>query len=191
MLEWLKTILGDNYSEDIDKKVSAEIGKAFVARTDFNALNEEKKGLVTQVSERDAQLESLKKLDPEKLQAEITRLQGENTTAKQKYESDLSAIKRDNALDMALVTAKAKNSKAVKALLNMDDIKLDGDKLLGFDTQMEKIKTESGYLFEGDAKQDTTVTASSGGQHQEPLNGDADKFVAAAMKGAGIQVESK
>ena len=27
MLEWLKTILGDHYTEDIDKQISAEIGK--------------------------------------------------------------------------------------------------------------------------------------------------------------------
>ena len=27
MLEWLKTILGDQYTEEIDKKVSDEIGK--------------------------------------------------------------------------------------------------------------------------------------------------------------------
>ena len=31
-LEWLKGILGDKYTEDIDKQVSAEIGKAFVLR---------------------------------------------------------------------------------------------------------------------------------------------------------------
>ena len=36
MLEWLKTILGDHYTEDIDKQISAEIGKGFVARADFN-----------------------------------------------------------------------------------------------------------------------------------------------------------
>ena len=39
MLDWLKTILGEAYSEEIDKKVSEEIGKNFVARADFNTLN--------------------------------------------------------------------------------------------------------------------------------------------------------
>lgn len=33
MLDWLKEILGDNYSEEIDKKVSAKIGENFVSRT--------------------------------------------------------------------------------------------------------------------------------------------------------------
>lgn len=43
MLEWLKTILGDAYTEDIAKQVSEEIGKQFVQRVDFNTLNETKK----------------------------------------------------------------------------------------------------------------------------------------------------
>ena len=37
MLEWLKEILGTHYTEEIDKKVSAEIGRGFVAKADFNA----------------------------------------------------------------------------------------------------------------------------------------------------------
>lgn len=41
MLEWLKEILGDGYSEDVDKKVSAEIGKRFVSKGDFDAKNTE------------------------------------------------------------------------------------------------------------------------------------------------------
>lgn len=49
MLEWLKTILGDAYTEDIDKKVSDEIGKQFVSRADFNTLNETKKTLESSV----------------------------------------------------------------------------------------------------------------------------------------------
>lgn len=50
MLEWLKTILGDTYTEDIDTKVSDEIGKLFVSRTDFNTLNETKKTLENTVN---------------------------------------------------------------------------------------------------------------------------------------------
>lgn len=56
MLDWLKTILGEAYSEEIDKKVSEEIGKNFVARADFNTLNTEKKALADTVKERDKQL---------------------------------------------------------------------------------------------------------------------------------------
>lgn len=47
--EWLKEILGDSYTEDIDGRVSAEIGKGFVARADFNTKNDEVKTLQGQL----------------------------------------------------------------------------------------------------------------------------------------------
>lgn len=64
MLEWLKAILGEAYSEETDKKVSEEIGKNFVARADFNTLSAEKKTLADTVKERDKQLEALKATTP-------------------------------------------------------------------------------------------------------------------------------
>lgn len=45
MLDWLKGILGEAYTEDIDKKVAAEIGRGFVGRADFNAKNDELKAV--------------------------------------------------------------------------------------------------------------------------------------------------
>ena len=59
MLDWLKPILGDAYTEEVDKKISAEIGKGFVARADFNDLSAAKKKLEDDVKARDKQLEDL------------------------------------------------------------------------------------------------------------------------------------
>ena len=43
MLEWLKNILGEDYTDEVDAKVSAEIGKNFVTKADFNQVNIAKK----------------------------------------------------------------------------------------------------------------------------------------------------
>ena len=51
MLEWLKGILGEGYTEEIDRAVSAEIGKGFVAKADFDAKNTELKTLRGQMEE--------------------------------------------------------------------------------------------------------------------------------------------
>ena len=66
MLEWLKTVLGDAYTPEIDTAVSQEIGKGFVARTDFNAktakvteLETEVKQLREGIKTRDTQLSEL------------------------------------------------------------------------------------------------------------------------------------
>lgn len=159
MLDWLKTILGDHYTEDIDKAVAAQIGKDFVARADFNAANEEKKTLTAQLKERDGQLEDLKKVDAAGLQAKIAELQEGNKTAAAQYEKQLHEVRLDAALDMAIVQAKGKNPKAVKALIDRDALKLtDKGQLEGLD--MEALKKSDPYLF--DIETTTTEGAAPG-----------------------------
>ncbi len=43
MLKWLKEILGEGYTEEIDRQISAEIEKGFVSKADFSAAKEEMK----------------------------------------------------------------------------------------------------------------------------------------------------
>ena len=153
MLDWLKTILGEAYSEEIDKKVSEEIGKNFVARADFNTLNTEKKNLADTVKERDKQLETLKAStgDVEALKNQIATLQTENATAAKAHEAEIKSLKIDTAVGLALSAAKAKNVKAVKALLDLDKAELDADGTVkGLADQIKKLAEapDSGFMFE-------------------------------------------
>ncbi len=154
MLEWLKTILGEAYTDDIDKKVSDEIGKNFVARADFNAKSEEVKNLNAQLGERDKQLEGLKKVDAEGLQQQIKNLQEENKRAKNTYDEQLNKIKFEHAIDAALTGAKARNTKAVSALLDRETITFKDGKLSGLDEQLKTLKKDNAYLFEEDKTSD-------------------------------------
>jgi hypothetical protein len=149
MLEFLKTILGDTYTEDIDNKVSAEIGKAFVSRTDFNAANEAKKTLDAQIKDRDKQLETLKKSsgDSEALQKQIAELQESNKVAKTEYDTNLKKVQLNSKIETALLGAKAKNTKAARALLDESKISLDGENVLGLNEQLTELQKNAGYLF--------------------------------------------
>ena len=153
MLEWLKTILGDAYTEEIDKKVSEEIGKSFVTRADFNTVNTEKKALADTVKERDKQLETLKAStgDMEALKAQIATLQADNAAAAKTHAEEIKRLKVDTAVELALTAAKAKNVKAVKALLELDKAELDEDGTVkGLAEQIQKLAKapDSGFLFE-------------------------------------------
>lgn len=150
MLEWLKMILGDSYNEDVDKKVSAEIGKNFVTKTDFNAVNEEKKTLTEQVAERDKQISGLKDKggDAEALKAEIERLQGENKAAKEKYDSEMKDFRKNALIDAELTKAGAVNVKAVKALLDLSKVDVDGEgKLTGFSDVLKPVQDAEKWAF--------------------------------------------
>ena len=61
----------------------------------------------------------------------------------------MSLLKK-NLLSQVINNAKAKNVKSVKANLDLEKIKLDGDKLLGFDDQIEALKKSDAYLFDID-----------------------------------------
>ena len=119
MLEWLKSILGDGYTDEVDAKVSAEIGKNFVSKADFNQVNAAKKKAEDDVKTRDQQLETLKKStgDTAALQEQITTLQTQNAEAKKTYEAELARVRLDGAVEAALTAAGAKNNTAAKALL--------------------------------------------------------------------------
>lgn len=112
MLEWLKPILGEAYTEDLDNKIAAEIGKNFVSKADFNTVNTAKKKAEDDVKARDQQLEDLKKAtgDTEALKKQITDLQTANATAKKTYEDELARIRMDGAVEAALTAAGAKTT---------------------------------------------------------------------------------
>ena len=79
-------------------------------------------------------------------------LQEANKLATENYDKELARIKLDSALDMALTGAKGKNPKAIKALLDMDKIKLDEEGLKGLEDQLASLKTNESYLFETETK---------------------------------------
>lgn len=125
-LEWLKTVLGDAYTPEIDKAVAQEIGKSFVARADFNTktaklteLETEVKQLREGVKNRDAQLEELKKAagDHADLTQQIETLTQKNKDDKAAYDRELAQVKLIAAVDTELTAAGSKNNTAVKAVL--------------------------------------------------------------------------
>lgn len=159
---------------------SAEELKGFVPIQSFNDVDAAKKQLEIDIKARDTQLESLKKLNPEQLQQTITDLQAANDQAKADYEAKLSQQSFSFALKEALTGAKVKNSKAVEALLDRDVIKLDGDKLLGLDEQLTKLKESDAYLFESE-QQGTPPPSFSSGQYNPPGGNNEPQTLADAL----------
>lgn len=124
-------------------------------------LQTEVSGLKRQVTERDKQLEKLKASagDNETLKQQIADLQTENTKVKESHESEINQLKVDFAVEKALTGAKAKNIKAVKALLDLTDAKLDKEgNVKGLPEQIEKLiaADDSKFLFEAKQNQPPT-----------------------------------
>lgn len=115
-------------------------------------LQAEIEGLKAQVSDRDKQLEELKASagDNEALAKQIAELQAENASAKESYESEVNQLKVDHAVEKALTGARARNVKAVKALLDLSDVKLDKEgNVKGLQEQIDKLVSadDTKFLF--------------------------------------------
>lgn len=119
-------------------------------------LQTEVSGLKTQVSDRDKQLETLKTTagDNEALTKQIADLQAENTKTKEAHESEMTQLKVEFAVEKALTGANAKNVKAVKALLDLTDAKLDKEgNVKGLQEQIDKLVADESTKFLFDVKQ--------------------------------------
>lgn len=133
--------------EQVDKIMDINGADIEAARGELTTVTTERDNLKTQVSERDKQIETLKASagDNEALTKQIEQLQAEN-----------KATKVNAAVEMALTIAKAKNIKAVKALLeNLDTAEIGDDgKVKGLDDQITKLKSgeDTKFLFAEDAK---------------------------------------
>jgi len=172
----LKELLGEElYNQVIekagDKKLAIVSDGNWIPKEKFDEKNQTVKDLQTQLDDRDKQLEDLKKIDADGLQQKIDELQQENENTKQEYQEKLESQAFDFSLEKALTNAKVKNTKAVKALLDTEKIKLDGDKLLNLDDQLEALKESDSYLFE-DEQQSEPKPSFTTGQHQTGGNGE-------------------
>lgn len=150
--------------EQIDKVMSlhgADI-EELKAKSDelINSKTEELKkaneSLQSQIAERDKDLKTLKKQagDNEELTDQFKELQLKYKQDTENLTKELQQTKLNSAVDSALSKAKVRNSKAAKALLNLDDVKLnDKGELEGLDDQISSLQKSDGYLFDQGSKE--------------------------------------
>jgi len=153
-MDWLKELLKKAGIEEakvdgVIADINKELPKYFIPKDKYNEVAEAKKKLEADIAERDKQLEDLKKAAgaSEELKKQIETLQAENKKASEEWQAKMAQMQLDFAIEKALAAAKAKNPKAVKALLDLEKVKLDGDKLLGLDDQIKALQQSDSYLF--------------------------------------------
>ena len=174
----LKTILGEKYTEEIaalvgDKVLAVVNDGSWIPKDKFNGISNEAKELKRQMAERDAQLEALKgqAAGNEDLLKQINDLKAANDTAQAEWTNKLAQQTKDFAVDRAIAEAKGKNPKAIKALLNLEAISLDGENILGLTEQIKSIQESDGYLF-GEGQ-----TGPVGGGTNPPGGGNVPKNI--------------
>lgn len=140
-------------TDEVADKIVEDYGKNYVSKAQFNATNEEKKAAKTELAQIKTELDGLKEKAKgnEDLSKQIEELKKQSEAREKEYTQKVKNMEIDGIVDRALLTAKAKSVKAVRALLDLNDAEVEDGKIKGLDKQIEKLVTEAGYLF-GDDK---------------------------------------
>lgn len=154
-MEWLKELLknaGVDSVDELEEKISKELPKYFKPAKEFNEINEELKVVK---GEKKTLEDDKKKVEDEYNNFKKGSISQADYEAKKKEiednsKAEIEKVRLESKIDLAISNAKARNVKSVKANLDLNKVKLDGDKLLGFDDQIEALKTSDAYLFEID-----------------------------------------
>lgn len=145
--------LGIEDKEIIDKILdenSADIGRAKSGNDD---LKSQVTQLQTQLNDKTKEFDTLKEStkDYESLKEQITQLTTDKTNLQTELNTKVSEVQKKHAIENSVRDAKAKNVKAVMALLDMEKIKYEDGELSGISEQLETLTTgdDTKFLFEG------------------------------------------
>jgi len=150
-----ETLMEWGLTEEQANKVMEGLNGSFVTKARFNEVNSELAKAKAAISERDTQLEALKKsgADAAALQEQITQLQTANAQKDKDHAAELKALRISNAVELALTNARARNNTAVKALLaafiGKAEITEEGT-VKGLDDEVKKLVEgkDTAFLFE-------------------------------------------
>jgi len=163
----LKKLLGEELFEQVEAKlkevddkdvelfIASENDGDFVRRNRLNEESDKVKELRSQLQDYDTQIEELKKHADasSELQDKIKEIQDAKKEEVESLNNKLRQKTLDNEVEKELIKRKARNPKAVKALLDNDTIKLEeDDSIIGLSEQLDKLQESDDYLFESDDK---------------------------------------
>ncbi len=156
-LEWLKTILGEHYTEEIDKQVSGEIGKAFVSKADFNIKNDALKDATKQLAEANTTIDGFKAMDIDSIKkaADDWKLKAEK--AEKDATAKIAEIQFDSRLETAILSKHGRSAKAIKAMLDVDTLRKSQNQDSDITAALEALAKDNSYMFEESKSPDTTT----------------------------------
>lgn len=183
-------------SDEVAEKIITVVNKEFsdfVPKSRFNSVIEQRDKYKT---DYENSLEQLKTLtdsakDFDNLKVELEKSRETNQQLISDHEKAIAKINLDNAVEMTLVKANAKNTKAVKALMSdfLESATLDGENVKGIDDVITKLKETDGYLFNSSSEGFKGSSPKDNGGAGQPTPRSILESRLAEAKANGNQVE--
>lgn len=110
----------------------------YIGKTRFDEVNGKLKTSEKKVTDLEKQIADLQKGGDDAVKAAVA---AKETELKELHQKEIDSIKRDYAMDTAILKAHGKNAKAIKALI-------DPEKKL--EDEIARLQKDEAYLFEGE-----------------------------------------
>ncbi|MEG2322810.1 MAG: phage scaffolding protein [Anaerovoracaceae bacterium] len=170
-----KEVIDKIFTEN-GKDVEAEKAKAEKIKIDFEQLKTEKEALNDRLTERDTQLEDLKKTagSADELQKQIEALQADNRAKEETHAAEITQLKINNSVKEAITAAGGKNAKAISALLELENAELTEDgQVKGLTEQIKKLQSaeDAKFLFNNNK---VTLKGAKVGDPSDPSDPQVD-----------------
>ena len=131
MQEWLKELLGEAYTPQLEESLTAALAQRFVNKEELDT--------------RQAKWKT--ELETARAQAADWKQQAEQ--AEKDAAAQVEAVRFDAQLDSAIGKAKGRNAKAIKALLDLEGLRTSADPEGAIAAALEQLEQENSYLFGG------------------------------------------
>lgn len=131
MQEWLKELLGEAYTPQLEESLTAALAQRFVNKEELDT--------------RQARWKT--ELETARAQAADWKQQAEQ--ARKSAEEQVAAARFDAALNTAIGKAGGRSEKAIRALLDLDSLRTSADPEGAIAAALEQLEQENGYLFGG------------------------------------------
>lgn len=154
--------------------IKSYLDGAYVTKSRFNEVNEEKKTLQVSLSDRDKQLEILKKStgDTESLKKQIKDLQEKNKADAEAAEVKMKDLRMNTAIKLAIGN-NAQDTDIVAGLIDKNKLILGEDgKVTGLDEQVKALQTSKPFLFKAAGHQGYNPQGGTGAAAKNPFAKD-------------------
>lgn len=174
-------------NEEMIQKIIILHGKGIEKlKSDLEVGEKKIDNLSKQLEEANNVISDFKEMDIDKIKAAADEWKAKAEQIQADAEAEIQKIKFDSTLDRTLSEAKPRNLKAVKALLNFEDLKMSKEgEIVGLQEQISKLSEEHDYLFESNKPVPKIVA----GATNSGVN--VDTMVQSAREAAGLIVSTQ
>lgn len=133
----------ENKKQDIEKAISEH----YTANSEVEKIKTASDKYKEQLETSQEALKGFEGVNVDELKAKITQLNNDIQTKDKEYQNKIADMEFNSILDNAITKSGAKNSKAIKALLDLEALKTSKNQADDISKAIEQVKTDNDYMF--------------------------------------------